>query len=55
MFHLLLKLLLMGTVAVSALMVLCHVFPLIVGVLVVIGLYKLYQVLRGPKYPPPWR
>ena len=56
MFHLLLKLLLAGAVAFCVILAVIHAFPVIFIVLAVIGLVKLYQVLRGPKYPPgPWR
>jgi hypothetical protein len=52
MLHFLLKLVLLGVIVVGALVLLVHVFPVIVVVLAVIGLVKVYQMLRGPKYPP---
>ena len=56
MFHLLLKLLLAGSVMVCVCLALIHAFPVVFIALAIIGLFKLYQFLRGPKYPPgPWR
>ncbi len=43
---------LLGVIVVGVVMVLIHVFPAIIVVLAIIGLVKLYQMLRGPKYPP---
>jgi hypothetical protein len=56
MFHLLLKLLLAGAVMVCVCLALLHAFPVVFIALAIIGLVRLYQILRGPKYPPgPWR
>ena len=56
MFHLILRLLLLGTAVVVAVVAFIHVFPFLVILLAVFGIFKLYQALRGPKYPPDrWR
>jgi hypothetical protein len=57
MFHLLFTLLFAGAVAVCIVLAVIHAFPVIFIVLAIIGIVKLYQILRGPKYPPgpPWR
>jgi hypothetical protein len=52
MFHFFLKLFLAGVVVVGVGVLLIHVFPVLVAILAIIGLIKVYQVLRGPKYPP---
>jgi hypothetical protein len=57
MFHLLFTLLFAGAVTFCVILAVIHAFPVIFIVLAIIGLVKLYQILRGPKYPPgpPWR
>ena len=57
MFHLLLKFLLAGSIMVCVMLAVIHAFPVIFIALAIIGLVRLYQILRGPKYPPgpPWR
>jgi len=52
MFHFFLRMMLLGAAVVGAILVLIHVFPAIVVVLVIIGLVRLYEMFRGPKYPP---
>ena len=52
MIHFFLRMLLLGAAAVGVIMLLIHVFPAIVVLLVLIGLVKLYEMFRGPKYPP---
>lgn len=56
MFHLLLRLLFLGAAVVFALLAFIHVFPFLLILLAAFGVFKLYQALRGPKYPPDrWR
>jgi len=57
MIHFILKLLLVGIVAVGVLVLLLHVFPIIVAILALAGLVKLYELFRGLRRPPPgpWR
>ncbi len=51
MINLLLKLALLAVFAVGAGVVLLHALPLILILLAIIGLIKVYQMLRGPKNP----
>lgn len=55
MIHLILKLLLFGVVAIGVVILLIHIFPMIVAILAILGLIKIYQVLRRPKPPGFWR
>ena len=52
MFHLLLRLLLVGVGMLFAVVAFIHVFPFLLIILAVFGIFKLCQALRGPKYPP---
>jgi hypothetical protein len=53
MFHFLFRILLLGAMAAFGFLALFHVFPYILGVLALIGLFKLYQSFKRPKLPPP--
>jgi hypothetical protein len=55
MFQFLLKIFFLGAVAVGAVVAFIHVFPYLMIILAIIGLAKLWQVIRGPKPPPGWR
>ncbi len=52
MIQLLLKIFFLGAVVVGAVVALIHVLPYLMIILAIIGLAKLWQVIRGPKYPP---
>jgi len=50
--HLIVRICFVGSLVVCALLALLHVFPFILIALAVIGIYKLYQAFKGPKFPP---
>jgi hypothetical protein len=54
MFNLMLKLLLAIVVVVCIAVAIFHAFPVIFIVLAVIGIHKLYQVIKWPTRPGDW-
>ena len=55
MFALLLKIICLAALVVLGVIVFIHLLPFLIGILVVLGLLKLYHYWRRPKIGPPAR